>query len=273
VNIVATDLENSINETFEPPLEKTSPPSHAELQTVIVEMSDPFDGMIVESDSVPRRIPAQAAQKKTDTRSIIRSADASTTKFRGPKTISQKVLNRLKFSTPRPATVEKKRSVQKPQPRAQKKTIRNNSQKTKPKRVNSNRGARIITTKHQVPMTSDDVWRSVETIKQNHVETAQLTIEVAKQTEEPLKIASLEQPVTATRDSFFQMGGSSDEKTSAAKGLPAWDKDPNYNVSSSISELQERFLVIVCIVIALLIGFGIHRRYSLQLLWKKLASR
>jgi hypothetical protein len=268
-------LENSNHEAFEPRTAETKPRSYAELQTVIVEVSDPFDGMIVASDSVPPRIPIQSNRANTDRLTIIRPADAKTTKYLTPKTISQNVLNRLKSSPPPPADVDKKRSSQTQQFRSRTKSNRSNSQQKQPKRVNSNRGARIITTtttKYKVPLELDNVWCAVETKKQGQVETAELTVVQAEQAEKPVKVAS-KQPEIATNDRFFQMGGSSEEEAQLATSLADWDKDTEYKAGSRISELRERFLIIACLVIAGLFVFGIRRRYSLRLLWHKFASR
>ena len=267
-------LDNSNQETFEPQFAETKRPSHSELQTVIVEVSDPFDGMIVESDSVPPRIPTQGVQEKIDIRTIIRSADAQTSKYRGPKTISQKVLNRLKSPPPPPVDIEKNLIPQKQRSRSWIKSNQNSFQEKKPTRVNSNRGARIITTKFQVPAELDNVWRPVETKKQEHVETAQLTVVDAEHAEERISVTvHSEQPVIATRDKFFQIGGSPGDKSPKAMSLADRGAETGYKAGSKISELRDRSLIIACIAMAGIIGIGIRRRYSLRLLWQKFASR
>ena len=101
-------------------------------------------------------------------------------------------------------------------------------------------------------------------LKQEPVETAQLTVVDAKQTEEPVKVAS-EQPVVASRDKFFHMGGSSDEEAPEDTSLAVSGAETGYKAGSQISDLRERFLICVCLAIAGLIGFGIRRRFSLRL--------
>jgi hypothetical protein len=226
-------FKNSNAEGFESRIDETSPPSYPELQTVIVEVSDPFDGMIVESETVPPRIPTQSVLKKTDLRPIIRSADAQTTKYRGPKTIPQNVLKRLRSSTPRPDDVDKKRVAPEQQSRSRKKQHHSNSQEKKPKRVNSNRGARIITTKFQVPLYLDNIWLPVKTHTPEHVEPARLTVVNAEQLDEqnPVEV-TLEQPVVASRNRFFQVSGSPDEKHQEAASLVYWDTHTGYKASS-----------------------------------------